>query len=75
MTDSDGGGGHTMEPSKVGQLYALTGAAPSVAASAAAPASRRATSSRTTGATLVPNSSIERITSAWATAPTDICPT
>ena len=36
---------------------------------------RRATSSRTTGATLVPNSSIERITSAWATAPTLICPT
>lgn len=37
-------------------------------------AERRATSSRTTGATLVPNSSIECSTSACATAPTDICP-
>lgn len=34
---------------------------------------RRATSARTTGATCVPNSSIERSTSAWATAPTLIC--
>ena len=37
------------------------------------PACRRATSARTTGATRVPNSSIERRTSAWATAPTLIC--
>jgi hypothetical protein len=38
-------------------------------APAGAVASRRATSARTTGATSVPNSSIERSTSAWATDP------
>ncbi len=52
---------------------AETGAALSPAGTALA--SRRATSARTTGATSVPNSSIERSTSAWLTAPTDIWPT
>ncbi len=46
---------------------------PTVAALAASPV-RNATSARTSGATSVPNNSIERITSACATAPTLIWP-
>jgi hypothetical protein len=36
-------------------------------------AARRSISERTSGATAVPNSSIERITSACRAVPTDIC--
>jgi hypothetical protein len=60
----------------LGQAGAGAGAARTGVGQAAwtSVAPRRATSARTIGATSVPNSSIERITSACATAPTLICP-